>query len=206
MSSYSAGSDLGNYMIKTNQWYAQYFLPSLPADTISWKVPRVQFEASSSGGTTGKVRVQLQSAGAGGLPSGMVLEEKVLLESTLTPTYAVQEYDFANATGLSPGQGLCPVFEWVNDGTACLIRGQSNEATPTDGHLLMSTDGGGSWSVESGESLLYSVYGTVTTAGTPQIEATQYLGGVTMTVQTADDETAVVRTAVRVLNAPEMTP
>ena len=206
LSSYHAIADLGQYMVKTNQWYAQYFRPSLEAGAVSWKITRVQFEARSSGGTTGEVRVQLQWAEAGGLPSGMVLEEKTLLESALTLSCVVQEFDFSNVTDLSPDQGLCLVFKWISDGTACELHGQTSGATPADGHVLKSADSGLSWSVENGNSLLYAVYGTVKTPGTPLVETTQYLGGVTLTLQAGSDGQSVVQTGSRVLNEPEMTP
>jgi hypothetical protein len=94
----------------------------------------------------------------------------------------------------------------IANSTAADIQGHDVDATPSDGYLLCSTDGGGSWSVLSGESLLYWVYGTVTTPGTPQIETVYCLGGVDVTLQAGDDAEACVRTGVRVLNEPEVTP
>lgn len=94
----------------------------------------------------------------------------------------------------------------VVNGTAVDIRGLNSGAAPGDGHLLRSTDGGGSWAVLSEESLLYWVYGTVTTLGVPQIETTSWLAGVTVTLQANSDERVTLQTAVRVLNEPEVTP
>jgi hypothetical protein len=195
----------GDFNIKSTEWYAQYFLPSLPVDTVSWKVTRVQFKAKSDGGATGESRVQLQTPTAGEIPSGVVLEEKTVFESALTSSYMLQEFTFSNVTDLAPDQGLCLVFKWIADATACKIYGDRNY-DPPDGHLLKSTNSGGSWTVQSGDTLYYWIYGTVTTAGEPQIEATQYLAGATLTVQAGEDAEARVQTRVRALNAPEVAP
>jgi prepilin-type N-terminal cleavage/methylation domain-containing protein len=203
LSSYSVGTDLGDYDVTSTGWYAQYFLPSLPADAISWRVTRVQFRACKSGGSTGESRVQLQSA-ATGLPSGTVLEEKTFLESTLTSSYTAREFCFSTVTDLSPDEGLCLVFKWIADSTACTIEGQTSGAAPADGYLLTSADGGGSWSLQSGQSLLYAVYGTVTTPGEPQVETTHYLGGANLTLQAGSDNQTTVQTGVRALNEPEV--
>jgi len=206
LSSYSETENVGDFDVESDEWYAQYFLPSLPGDAISWKVTRVQFRAKTYATSTGESRVQLRFATAGGYPSESVLEEKTLLESTLTSGYTLQEFSFSSVSELAPDQGLCLVFKWIANGTACRIQGDTEASDLPDGHLLRSTDGGSSWTVRSSDSLLYWVYGTVTTPGDPEIETTYYLGGATLTVQAGDDERTVVRTGVGLLNEPEVTP
>ena len=206
LSTYDTTSPDGEYDIRDVEEYTQYFLPSLPADAISWKVTRVQFKAMKAGNASGESSVQLRLPAAGGSPSETILEQKALLESSLTSQYTMQEFSFSNVADLAPDQGLCLVFKLVANSTAVDIQGHKDGATPGPGHLLRSTDGGASWSVLSGESLLYWVYGTVTTPGVSQIETIQCLDSVNLTLQAGSDAGACIRTGVRVLNEPEVTP
>jgi hypothetical protein len=161
--------------------------------------------AKQDGATDGEASVQLQTATVGRLPSGTVLEEKSLLESTLLPGYLEQEFVFSNTTGLAPQQGLCIVLKWIANGTACKVRGRNANVTPTDNSLSKSTNSGASWSALASQSLLFAVYGTVTTAGSPQSATTYHLEGVEVRLRTAGDSQATVQTAVQTLNRPEVT-
>ncbi len=135
-----------------------------------------------------------------------MLEEKTLLESALTSTYKDQEFAFSTVSGLSPTQGLCLAVKWVANGTACRVRGCSSGVTATDLFLDKSTNRGASWSTLTGQSLLFTVYGTVTTAGTPQTQTTNYLEGVDITLRASSDSQSIVQSGVRLLNRPEVTP
>lgn len=205
LSSYDSTQDLHDYPIKDTERYAQYFLPTLPADTISWKVTRLRFFAKADATNDGHYCVQAQLPTAGDAPSGIVLEAKWALESGLLDTYTQQEVSFSNVSGLSPQQGLCLVFRWIANATSCKLYGQDRNVSAPNGRLLKSTDREASWSVQTAQSLLYEVYGTVTTTGTPQVQDTYYLGGVTLTLQTGGHDQSAVQTAVRVLNGPEVT-
>jgi type II secretory pathway pseudopilin PulG len=90
--------------------------PELPADAVSWKVTRIRLSAKTDAGTSGESRVQLQLPTTGKLPSGAILEEKTLLESTLVADYEEREFVFASAGGLSPQRGLCLVVKWISGG------------------------------------------------------------------------------------------
>jgi len=182
LASYSATSNLADYPIGSSEWYAQYFFPTLPANTIAWKVTRVTFNAKYDATTDGEARVQLQLPTLGKRPSGIVLQENVLLESALRKNYALQEFTFSSVSGLSPLQGLCLVAKWVANGIACKIQGRNANVTETNLSLAKSTDSGASWSTLASQSLLFTVYGTVTTAGTPQTQTTYYLEGVDVTL------------------------
>ena len=72
--------------------------------------------------------------------------------------------------------------------------------------LVKTTNRGASWSSLSGQSLLFSVYGTVTTTGTPQIQNTYYLNAVEIRLRAGNDGQSLVQTAVRILNRPEVSP
>jgi len=201
---HSSTQNLVDYAVNSSASYGQYFFPSLPADAVTWKVTRVQFFAKTSGAAKGESKVQLQLATGAHGPSGTVLEEMTLLESTLGNSYLVQELSCSNAAGLAPTQGLCFLVEWVTDKDACDLQGQSAGVTTADSHLLQSTDQGASWSSVTNQSLLYQVFGTVT-APVTQIQNTYYLRLVDIELKMTDDEQSTVHTGARTLNRPEVT-
>ncbi len=209
---YNSSEHYANYSIKQGdtqgELYSEYVRPVLPATAVSWKVTRVRFYAMQSGTfNSGQTKVQLQTPTIGGLPSGVVLEEKTFQESTLWPLfYLTQEMTYTRVSGLSPQQGLYLVFRWASgsDG-ACKLLGQSEDVTAPNLALFKSLDKAVSWSPCAGESLLFSVYGTVTTTGTPQIQNTYYLNAVGIRLTTGTDAQATVQTSVRTINRPEVT-
>jgi prepilin-type N-terminal cleavage/methylation domain-containing protein len=201
---YTASADYHDYTIKESYWCAEYFLPTLPADAVSWKVTRVKFYAKLAGGIGGQARVQLQLPTSGGLPSGVVRGEQILYESILPLLYLENELHYTTVSGLSPQQGLCMVFRWAADAEACKLLGRGKNVTATNVALSRSTSQGLTWSQLSGESLLFSVYGTVTTTGTPQIQNTCYLNAVQIQLRSGNDSGSFVQTAVRTLNRPEV--
>lgn len=205
LASYYSSSDQAGREVKADRWRGQYFLPSLPGDAVSWKVTRVRFYAIADGYATGECRVQLQLPTSGGAPSGVVLEEKTLLESTLPYYYNMQEFTFSGVSGLSPEQGLCLVFKWISGTVACSILIRDEDAPPSSGDFMRSDNQGASWTTYSDESLLYWIYGTVTTVGEPLIEDTYHLQRVEIKLRTGDEPESAAYTHTRMLNAPEVT-
>ena len=205
LSGYDSAQDYADYTIKDTEWYAEYFRPVLPGDAVSWKVTRVRFYAKQAGLFGGETRVQLQLPTTGGKPSGIVLEEKTFYENLLPLLYLVQEVTYTQVSGLSPQQGLCLVFRWQADAEACKILGQDRNVAAANIALLKSTDKGVSWTALSAQSLLFSVYGTVTTAGTPQVQNRYYLNAAAIRLKAGTDDQTTVQTSVRILNQPEVT-
>jgi prepilin-type N-terminal cleavage/methylation domain-containing protein len=205
LNSYDGTVGRDNYRMRSSEWYGQYFRPALPVDAVSWKVTRVRLSARTDGSPAGECRVQLQQATVGKLPSGTVIEEKTLLESSLLGGYQEQEFAFTQAGGLSPTQGLCLVVKWIADSVACQLWGFNANASTSDSFMVKSTDGGASWTAPAGMSLLYTVYGTVTTLGPPQIQNTYYLMRVNIRLRAGTDTQTTLQSAVRLLNKPEVT-
>jgi prepilin-type N-terminal cleavage/methylation domain-containing protein len=206
LASYSATTSLADYKIASGEWYAEYFFPTLPANTISWKVTRVTVNAKYDATTDGEARVQLQLPTIDKCPSGIVLQESVLLESTLKKNYSTAEFTYSSVNGLSPGQGLCLVFKWVANAIAGKIQGRNSGVTETNLALATSAVNGASWSTLAGQSLLFTVYGTATTAGTPLTQNTYYLEGVDIVLRASSDSQSIVQTGARLLNRPEVSP
>jgi prepilin-type N-terminal cleavage/methylation domain-containing protein len=204
LAGYESISSLHDYPIKDTEWYAQYFLPVLPADATSWKVTRVVLQAKQDGSADGEASVQLQAPTVGLFPSGTVLEKNELFESTLMSSYLEQEFTFANAGGLVPTQGICIVVRWVANGTACKVWGRNAGVVNADLLLTKSTDRGATWSTLVNQSLLFTVYGTVTTSGTPQVQNTYRMEAAEIRLRAGNDSRSIVQTGVRLLNKPEV--
>lgn len=202
----SAPADYADYTIKSGQWYSEYFRPVLPDGTLVWKVTRVRFYAKQSSFLGGETRVQLQTLTAGGLPSGIVLDEQIFRENILPLFYQLQEMTYTQACNLSPQQGLCLVFRWKTDAEACKLLGQDRRVSAANLALAKSTDLGVSWATQSAQSLSFWVYGTVTATGQPQTQTTYYLSAVKLRVKAGTDDQATTQTGVTILNQPEVTP
>lgn len=202
---YDSSSNYHDYTIQNTELYSEYIRPVLPANAIGWKVTRVRFYAGQSGFLDGVAAVQLQTPTAGGLPSGVVLGEETFQESLLPLVYLVREMTYTQVCNLSPQQGLCIVFCWRSGGESCKLLGQDQQVTAPNQALLKSTDQTATWSLQPNASLLFSVYGTVTAAGTPQIQNTYYVNAVTIRLKAGTDDQATVQTSIRVLNRPQVT-
>ncbi len=201
---YDSTHNLADYQLRNYKWYGQYFLPSLPQDAVSWKVTRVEFFAKVDWSPVSECRVQLQLPTGGNLPSGIVLEDKRFLEETLNEnTYLRQRFTFSDVSGLSPQKGLCLVLKPLGSYPG-LLWGQDGGVSTPNSYLVMSYDSGTSWSTRTSESLLFSVYGTVTTSGQPTIKNTYYVRAVQIKIRTGTDEQSTVYAGVKCINKPEV--
>ena len=193
-----------DYPIGSQEWHGQYFRPTLPADTVTWKVTRVRLRARKDGTAVGESRIQLQQPTAGKLPSGTVIEETVLPESSLPGGYHDHDFVFGLAGGLAPSQGLCVVVKWISDTSACQLSGLNKDASTADSFMVTSTDGGSSWTAPAGMSLHYTIFGTVTTSGTPPTGTMRSLARVRIRLREGADTQGTLQAAVRPLNRPEV--
>jgi len=193
---------LTDLSLTDKNWIGQYFFPPLPADAIAWNVTRVKFMARIEGAAKGITAVQLRLPTAGNLPGSTVLEEVLMYESALDPSYLWEEFSFASASGLSPTQGLCLVLA-MNKKDTHLADVQYDSGAGSG--LLLTTNGGGSWTNYGSMSMLYYVYGTVTTTSLPDPVTRQWVRSVGITLRVGPAPSTRVETAVQVLNMPEVT-
>jgi len=188
--------------IKDTKWIGQYVEPSLPPGAVSWRVTRVLVKARIHGADKGVAGVQLRLPTAANLPSRTILEEVPMYENRLTEGYLWQEFTFGNAAGLDPSRGLCLAVACIlNDADLCDI--QYDKSGP--GGMCRATGGEGTWAEVSGQSMLFVIYGTVTTTSEPEAVTQTWVQGVGLRLRAGPDPHTAVETGVRVLNAPEIT-
>lgn len=199
--SYLTPSSSSTYAIMSSQWSGQYFQPVLPRDALRWSVTRVLFIAREHGPNNGQTFVQLRPADSSNLPATIVLEQNIMYEANLSPSYWPQEFLF-NLTDLLPGEGLCLVLQWGQSKHAADIQYDSSGGSGG----LSTNDSGATWSYSSSASMLYSIMGKYTSIGPPQDMDTTYLTAMRIVLRSGTDQSARVDAVARILNEHEIIP
>ena len=190
------------FSVDDKHWIGQYCKPTLPPEAITWAAKRILFTAMGRGGITGTTKVQLRLADGNALPTDTVLQERVMNEWELSSVvYTWREFSFDGASGLSPGDGLCLVLEWIQDAHSASIL-YDDEVPAT---AMVTTDNAGdTWRNEAAKAIVYHAYGTYTTAGAPQTVSRQYVTNVRIAMQVGGEAVSRIDTAARMLNTPEV--
>ena len=198
---YSSASNPAGFAVTKLNWIGQYFVPTgLPAPATSWKVTRVVFQAKKSGIADGVTMVQLRTADASNLPSGLILEQVPLAEASLTAGWTWENINFSNVEGIDPADGLCLVFEWISGVQAADI-----VYDPGGLGRVKTSDGGTSWTSPP-DAMLYYVYGTSMSPGPMDTIYHNYLTGIRIRIQTGIDASTQLETGVALLRVQEMVP
>lgn len=187
------------YQNKSGKPLAQNFIPTLPAQTRSWRVTRVQFYAMSDLLATGTVSVQLRTTDSLGLPTGAILASTSISESSLSAlAYGMNEVSFSNAPDLAPGQEVALVLECTGGSPA----GSVGYTTLSVGRSEpMATYNGAAWAGSTLNVMPHIVYGT-TQSTSPQSLSSKRLTQVGIQLRVGDSTGPVVNTSVNLLNAP----
>jgi prepilin-type N-terminal cleavage/methylation domain-containing protein len=192
--------NLGNFAVKDNQFVGQCFKPSLPHGATHWRVTRTMLRMRSRGSTGGETRIQLR--GTNGTTPTTILEEVLLLESSLGSAYSWREFTFSNVGGRPAGSSLCLVAQWSKDADACDIEYQNLLASAGNSDLVQTTNGGATWTAPAGQDLQYYIYGTYSTPD--PVEHVYWLTGVGCALRCGNDAQARVQTTIRLLNEPQV--
>lgn len=188
--------------VNSSSFSAQYFQPTLPANTTSWKVTRVRIRLGYHDWPWGRTTVQLRLAN-GAVPGDFVLEERSIMEYYLGWYGQWEEFTFSNVAGLPPGNALCLVLTGNSSSGTCEVQVQGFGSTGASRYYVSSSNGGTSWTTSPGLNMNYYVYGK---ASTPDPVSYQYLlTDVRCTLRSGPDSGARVQTSIRVVNEPQVT-
>lgn len=204
VNSYVGYLSLSDYSVQSSKWIGQYFQPTavaFPVGQASWRLTRVQFQAKRDGGADGSIDVQIRTPNADHTPSGDILEQQSLLESSLSTTYVWKELTFQSVSGLSPGGGVCLVLAY-GPGSGNAAKVQFDNSGGSD--RLTTSNAGSSWTRDSTRSLNYRAYGAVSTPGPEQTITRQYVTAVRVALQAGADAASQVTASARALNTPEV--
>jgi len=202
LASHQTAGDPREFEVQDFYWVGQYLKPALPPGAVSWRVTRVLLKARRDGYANDIAAVQLRLPTAGNLPSQRVVEEVPMHEYRLTDWWLWHEFAFSNAAGLSPSNGLCLVVKALSGDTGyCDI--QYDDDGPSG--MRYANSGEGSWTVVPNRSVVFAVYGTVTTSSEPDPVTRTWVRGAGLRLRAGPDPQTAVETAARLLNRPEVT-
>ena len=200
----SNDSQINLYRVTVNSssFSAQYFQPTLPANTKTWKVTRVRVRLAYHDWPWGQTAVQLRLAN-GVVPGDFVIEERPIMEYDLSWYPVWRECTFSNVSGLLPGNTLCLVLTGNSSYGTCEVQVQGVSGLEAGQYYVNSANGGTSWTAWPGLNMNYYVYGTVST---PDPVSYQYLlTGVRCTLRSGPDPGARIQTSIRIVNEPQVT-
>jgi hypothetical protein len=200
LSSYDPQVTLNTQRVNSGSYCGQYFVPALPADATAWRVTRVMLKVGIWGASKGQTLVRLRTA-SGGLPTGSVVGQVILDESTLTNNSTWTSFTYANAGALRPADGLCVTLEWMSDSDSCGVEYVSGSGGAAAANLVSSGDGL-TWSAVTTDDLVYYVYGTYSTPA--PVTYTYRLTNVRCALRVGADPYARCGTSARMVNEPSV--
>jgi hypothetical protein len=156
----AAGGAFSSIGVTASQWPALYFVPSLPGGTTTWDLTRVRLRMRTSSPVSGYAAVQIRPALTGPLrPSGTVLQEIVIPESTLTSSFDWYDFDYTAVNDLPAGQGLFVVVKrGVSGGTVALVQYEISIPDEPGMAVYRTQDTGATWQLLTGE-MRFFIYG-----------------------------------------------
>ena len=191
--------------IRNSQEAAQYFLPSLPPDAVSWSITRAQFMADPQNPINGVFTVEIKSAQTTGEPSTGNIESITVQESSLIPSQW-HNITFNNVNELDPTSGYFMAFMYTSGTTtvAKLTIGDNSTASPDTKYYDNTTSG---WVLDTTKDIWLWVWGTVTTPDPNWTPPTiTILKNVNINLQAGSDPLTRVDTSAQIINQPQIVP
>lgn len=199
--SYNSIASLSDGHVHDNEWWAQYFKPSLPAGAAEWAVKRVKFLARDDNHPNPMNVGLYLPVSDNSKPSSSVVDTTAMPGGTLTGDYRWIEVSFANARSIAPSTGLFITFT-SSLGNPAKLRYQDKLVLNSRVALAQGSPAWSWSSASQSQSLLFYVYGTYSTLN-PQ-PAVPALRSVQIKLNSGTAPASRVRTAVVALNKPLM--
>jgi hypothetical protein len=154
--------DPANVDIASNDWWGQYFEPSLPANANGWRITGVEIRARRI--NTRDFRVRLYQASGGNEPAGTIIESFTRSSTGISnSSFAWVSIPFAGSTRLEAGQGVSMMVE-TDAGLVPIEVSHNNSSGSGSDAALLRGDSGGLDSIDPNRSLQYRIHGTYTTS------------------------------------------
>lgn len=169
LASYVPAATTTTTPIGKNIWGAQYFQPTLPTNTVSWKITRIRL-LLKQGSITANVNFLVSNVDASQKPTGSALETYSVSSSTFpSGTADWVNIPYSTLSGLAPALGYSFQVETLPSSTSTVANlGFNNAVSPalTQSTNCYSTNQGAAWSSPlATKAIFFQVYGTVTTQG-----------------------------------------
>ena len=157
--------------IKDDEWSAQYFKPTLPSNTESWKINGVRIRLKKDRSTNGVISVQIRNADSNQKPTSSIRVQGTVNESDLSSSFEWVRVNFTPLGELSPDDGFCLVVAYSSGSSTIAKIEYEKDGNPmtSNSHWMTTWNSGSSWSSpESSKDMRFTVYGTYTTLGDPE--------------------------------------
>lgn len=193
------GSTL-EYRIDDSSWVAVAFVPDLPADALTFRITDLHFDAHYYGSAVGLAEVRIYNARADGSPTGSALAATLLPEAALPEETGEIVMQIEGAPALSAGTRVAIVFANVGKLTGAVLQGATDAASS---YVLTTSNQGGNWSAQAGQSLRYEVFAEVVTSS-GALPATRLASSLAIELQLDTEPGNVARASLPLLNTPEL--
>ncbi|MFG0241946.1 MAG: type II secretion system protein J [Phycisphaerales bacterium JB054] len=158
--------------VSSKIWIAQTFEPTLPSNTLSWTVTRVECRIEITRSRSESYSLELRYTNPGGDPSENSLGWVWLNTSSATTGWAWREFDFSGLPDLAKGERLAIVLGTHDKGQAGVKLGMLKDTDSiSPGAYQISSNAGkkDTWTGANGsDDAMIRVYGTYTTLGPPE--------------------------------------
>jgi hypothetical protein len=172
LASHGLASPMGSqkdFSVDQSHWCAQWLIPSMPVNALSWKLTRVQVPLKRENAAR-SLQIECRTADVRQTPTAQILEACAVSSDSLPDAYAWREVSFSSVSGLDPAQGICLVITQASDTTGARVwYHESGSAMPQKTHWTQTTNTGDSWDQPvSNRDMYFYAYGTITTQGPPE--------------------------------------
>lgn len=139
---------------------AQYVSPTLPSDAVAWRISEISLSLSeSSNDDDGVFLVEVRDV-ASGRPGSKLYYETSVIEKDLSA--ALSDYSLKPVPfWIPPTEAVCIIIRHESGYYACRVGAGLTSLGYSGGNLYTTSDGGASWTLQSGYTAGHSVSGEV---------------------------------------------
>lgn len=155
-----SGSGSNDHLVN-DEWWAQYFVPTLPVDATGWRVTRAEFYCRR-GGLNGDLNVVLYAPDGTNMPSTTVIDSLAVSSNAFSSSTSWQGVDFTGTAKISAGDGACLALTTTETNWPLEIYYLNGGVSDANSALIT---GNPTWNTfETDKALLCRVYGVYYTA------------------------------------------
>src|SRR5207248_7692706 len=94
----SGGRNIKSYSVTSKSWPCEYFKPTFPAATTSWKITKLKLMLARNGSAIGNITVQIRTVDSNHLPTSTVLASTIVNVALLSTTAGYVDVAFSGLT------------------------------------------------------------------------------------------------------------